>query len=649
MAARPVSAGFERSEGYLPIAAYALIGDCRSAALVGADGSLDWLCLPRFDDPSLFGRILDARHGGYWQICPVDEYRVVQRYRDRNNILETIFSTATGTAVLTDFMPVDEETVEHHARPHPEPRIVRIVECLTGTVTLRHQFKPSPDYATSRSRFQAEGWRLHANSVELHVCMQSTVEVKGPTARWRLTAGDEIAVGLRSDRRGPCRSARHEWSVEHARDLARITQEFWWRWIDHCTYHGPYQKPVVRSALALKLMTYAPTGAIVAAPTTSLPEEIGGERNWDYRFTWLRDASFTLYAFFQVGMVDEANAFFSWLMHIGLGRRGTDVANLYTLDGEPRADELELPQLRGYRGSSPVRIGNGAIHQLQLDVYGELLDSAYLYARFGGGISRTLWRELRAVVNLAIDRWELPDASIWEPRGTDEHYTYSKMMCWVAVDRGLRIAQRFHLPYDAERWRKARRDIHRAVTSRGYSTRLESFTQALDRGELDASLLRMTQVRFLRDSDPRLLSTIDAVAKHLGDGVLVHRYDVDASHDGLAGDEGAFLLCSFWLADALAHVGRFEEAQRWFEKLLAFASPLGLYGEEADTRTGELLGNYPQAFTHLSLIGAAVNIERARHRTLGVRGLHRQQSRTSPARRRARARPAAKSRRAPPA
>ena len=614
-------AGFERNDGYLPIEAYGLIGDCRSAALVGADGSVDWLCLPRFDDPSVLGRLLDARRGGHWQVCPVDEHRVVQRYRDRSNILETVFSTAGGTVVVTDFMPIDEATVDHHARPHREPRVVRIVECLTGAVTMRHQLKPAPDYAAGGTRFHPEGNRFHANSAALHVCVESTVALTAATVRWRMRAGDVIALGLRSDKRGRCTSAAHAWSVEHARDLARITQEFWWRWIDRCHYEGPYQEPVVRSALALKLMTYAPTGAIVAAPTTSLPEEIGGERNWDYRFTWLRDASFTLYAFFQVGMVDEANAFFNWLMRIGLGRRGHDVANLYTLDGEDRADETELPQFSGYRGSHPVRIGNAAIHQLQLDVYGELLDSAYLFTRFGGVISKTLWAELRAVVNLAIDRWELPDASIWEPRGHNEHYTYSKMMCWVAVDRGLRIAERFQLPHDAVRWRSARRDIHRAVTSRGYSQRLNSFTQALDSEELDAALLRMTQVRFLRDGDPRLRSTIDAVAAELGRGVLVHRYDVAASGDGVAGDEGAFLLCSFWLADALAHVGELEAAQRWFEKLLAFASPLGLYSEEADTRTGELLGNFPQAFTHLALIGAAVNIERARHRTLGVHGL----------------------------
>ena len=517
----------------------------------------------------------------------------------------------------------------------PEPRVVRIIECLTGTVVMRQQFKPAPDYAEERVRFHAEGWRLHANSSSLHVCLQSTAAVDGATSRWRLRAGEQVALGLRSDRRGPCRSSPAGWSVEHAHALLRTTQEYWWRWLGNCTYHGPYQTPVVRSALALKLMTYSPTGAMVAAPTTSLPEEIGGERNWDYRFTWLRDASFTLYAFFQVGMLDEANAFFSWLMRIGLGRRGTDVANLYTLDGEPRADEEELPQLSGYRGSSPVRIGNGAIHQLQLDVYGELLDSAYLFARFGGGISRALWRELHAVVDLAIDRWELPDASIWEARGRDDQYTYSKMMCWVAVDRGLRLAERFHYPHDAARWRKARRDIHRAVTSRGYSSLLESFTQTLDSEALDAALLRMTQVRFLKDNDPRLLSTIDAVATHLGSGVLVRRYDLGATDDGVRGDEGAFLLCSFWLTDALAHVGRLDEAQRWFERLLAFASPLGLYSEEADTRTGALLGNYPQAFTHLALIGAAVNIERARHRALGVHGL-RGDSAGRPPRRRAR-------------
>ncbi|HEX4578945.1 MAG TPA: glycoside hydrolase family 15 protein [Candidatus Dormibacteraeota bacterium] len=625
-----VSAGFERVDGYLPIAAYGLIGDCRSAALVGADGSVDWLCLPRFDNPSIFGRVVDARRGGYWQVSPVDEHRAQQRYRDHSNILETLFATAGGTAVVTDFMPIDEDTAAQHASLHRDPRVVRIIECLAGSITLRHQFKPAPEYALGASRFVPEGWLLHGDTTALHLCLQSSVELSSATTRWRMRAGDVIALALRSDHPGRCANARRPWSVEQARALARSTQEFWWRWIDRCTYRGPFRYPVVRAALCLKLMTYAPTGAMVAAPTTSLPERIGGPRNWDYRFTWLRDASFTLFAFFQVGMIDEANAFFAWLVRIGLGRGGRDVANLYTLDGDDCADETELTHLSGYRGSRPVRVGNGAIHQLQLDIYGELLDSAYLYARFGGGISRTLWHELHAAVDLAIDRWQLPDASIWETRGANQHYTYSKMMCWVAVDRGLRIAERFKLPHNSSRWRAARRDIHRTVTSRGYSSRLGSFTQTLDGEHLDAAMLRLTQVRFLRRTDPRQLSTIQAVARELGNGVLVHRYDADQTDDGLPGDEGAFLMCSFWLADALAHAGRIEDAQRWFEKLLAFASPLGLYSEEADTRTGALLGNFPQAFTHLALIGAAVNIERARHRRLGVRGLRRPEVASAP-------------------
>jgi GH15 family glucan-1,4-alpha-glucosidase len=627
--AAPVSEGIERTDGYLPLAAYGLVGDCRSAALVGSDGSVDWLCLPRFDSPSVFGRVLDARRGGHWQVAPVGDHRVEQRYRERSNILETVFTSAAGRVVLIDFMPIDHDSVTRHGHLHRDPRLVRIVECLTGSMTLVHRFKPAPNYAIGATRFTSDGARLHGDTAVLHLCMQATVDVPRATTRWRMRAGDVIALALRSDHPGPCTSGSKEWTVNHARALASSTQEYWWHWLERCDYHGPYQEPVVRSALSLKLMTYAPTGAIVAAPTTSLPEEIGGTRNWDYRFTWLRDASFTLYAFFQVGMAEEANAFFAWLMRIGLGRPGHDVANLYTLDGDERADEVELAHLSGYRDSAPVRIGNGAIHQLQLDVYGELLDSAYLFARFGGGISRSLWRELRAVVDLTIDRWQLADSSIWEPRGSIEQFTYSKVMCWVAVDRGLRLAESFSLPHDGERWREARRSIHRAVTTRGYSERLHSFTQALDSERLDASLLRMTQVRFLRADDPRLLSTIDAVAAELGNGALVRRYDLGKSDDGIAGGEGAFLLCSFWLADALAHVGKVAEAQLWFEKLLGFASPLGLYSEEADTTTGELLGNFPQAFTHLALIGAAVNIERARQRHLGVQGLRRARPRRS--------------------
>jgi GH15 family glucan-1,4-alpha-glucosidase len=611
----------DRVDGYLPIGAYGLIGDCRSAALVGHDGSIDWLCLPRFDDASIFARILDAGKGGHWQVAPRGPHEVVQRYTDRGNVLQTIFTTRRGRAVVTDFMPVHRDTVTHHARPHSHPRLVRLVECLTGEVAMRSEIAPAPDYARCPTKsFACEDGRYHGDTESLHVCIRATCALDGPRQTIELHAGDTVAFALATNDPGECDPL--DWSLERARGLLRETTEFWWRWIGRIRYDGPYQEPVWRSALALKLMTYSPTGAIIAAPTTSLPEMVGGGRNWDYRFTWLRDASFTLYAFFQLGLTEEAHAFFEWLAKIGIGGGGhPGVDNLYTLDGRRNANETVLEHLDGYRGSRPVRIGNGAARQLQLDVYGEVLDSAYLFARFGGEISQGLWKELRAIVDLAIARWQEPDSSIWEVRSEEQHFTYSKVMCWTAVDRGLRLAERFGLPHDAERWRSARRAIHRRVVTEGWSEKRQAFSQSLGGDVLDAALLRMSQVRFLGDHDARIASTVDAIASELREGVLVRRYRVEESDDGVAGDEGAFLLCSFWLVDAYAHLGRLEEAQRLFERLLTFGSSCGLHSEEADGRTGELLGNYPQAFTHLALVGAAVNIERLRHRQLGTQGL----------------------------
>ena len=610
----------DRVDGYLPLAAYALIGDCRSSALVGEDGSVDWLCLPRFDDASLFGRILDRGRGGHWQIMPRAPYQVLQRYRDRTNVLQTTFATRTGRVILTDFMPLHEQHLGRHAAPGAHPRLVRVVECVGGEMTLHNDLVPAPDYgAQDASNFHIEDAHFHADSGEHHYCIVASEPFDDVCGTFHLTAGRSVAFALACDRAGGCRVPPI--TMDEARRIRRQTQEFWWRWIAGCRYDGPYQEPVWRSALALKLMTYSPTGAIIAAPTTSLPEALGAGRNWDYRFTWLRDASFTLYAFFQLGLTEEAHAFFEWLSESGIGRDGGPVDNLYTLDGTRAGVERTLDHLEGYRGSRPVRVGNAAAQQLQLDVYGELLDSAYLYARFGGRISRTLWRELHRIVELAIDRWQEPDASIWEVRGTNRHFTYSTMMCWVAVDRGLRLAERFDLPHDRDRWRSARRAMHRRVASEGWNESLGAFTQELGGDALDASLLRMSQVRLVRDHDPRLRSTIDAIARRLRDGDLVRRYRVDDSSDGLEGQEGAFLMCSFWLVDSLAHQGEVEHAQRLFDRLLTFGSPLDLFAEECDTRTGELLGNYPQAFTHLALVGAAVNIERARHRRLGRRGL----------------------------
>jgi GH15 family glucan-1,4-alpha-glucosidase len=611
----------ERTDGYLPIGAYGLIGDCRSAALVGVDGSIDWLCLPRFDDDALFGRILDARRGGSWQLHPDEPHQVHQRYRDRTNLLDTVFATGSGVVVVTDFMPVDEHSVIQHARPHNHPRVIRLVECLAGEMTMHHLFDPAPGFARTPVALAVAGGQIHADTAKLHLCLSSTVELDGPDDSFQLRATDAVAFALHTGPAGGCRA--RPWSVERARASLRESQRYWWRWVGQVNYHGPYQQHVWRSALALKLMTYAPTGAIVAAPTTSLPEDIGGERNWDYRFTWLRDAAFTLYAFFQLGLTEEAVAYFDWLTHRHLAdRKSTDMPNLFDLSGHAHATEHTLDHLDGYRGSKPVRIGNAAVNQLQLDVYGEVLDSAYVFARFGGSvIGPTLWEELSSIVELAISRWEEPDSSIWEVRSERRQYVYSKLMCWVAVDRGIRIADRFDLPYDRSAWRSARLRIHRAITSRGYSKHRNSFTQEFDSDALDASILRISQVRFLADKDPRIHSTVRAIAQHLGEGVLVNRYRMDESEDGLRGDEGAFFLSSFWLVDALAHCGELEEAERRFERLLHFSSPLGLFSEEVDVRSGQLLGNFPQAFTHLALVGAAVNMERARQRTLGVKGL----------------------------
>jgi GH15 family glucan-1,4-alpha-glucosidase len=615
---RPVS--HERIDGYLPIGAYGLIGDCRSAALVGVDGSIDWLCLPRFDNDALFGRILDAGKGGSWQIHPDEPHEVHQRYRDRTNLLDTVFATGNGVVVVTDFMPVDERSVVQHARPHNRPRVIRLVECLAGEMTMHQVFDPRPGFARTPVSLNVENGHIHADAEKLHLCMSSTVDLDGPNDTFVLRATDAAAFALHTGPAGDC--GAKPWSVERARELLRDSQRYWWRWIGQVDYHGPYQVHVWRSALALKLMTYAPTGAIVAAPTTSLPEDIGGERNWDYRFTWLRDAAFTLYAFFQLGLTEEATAYFDWLSHRHIAdRKAMDVPNLFDLSGHAHAPERTLDDLDGYRGSKPVRTGNAAVNQLQLDVYGELLDSAYVFARFGGVISATLWDELSNIIEIAIRRWEEPDSSIWEVRSERRQYVYSKMMCWVAVDRGIRIADRYNLPYDKVAWKKARLRIHRTITSRGWSEHRRAFTQQFDDDALDASILRISQVRFLADKDPRIHSTVRAIAQHLGDGVLVNRYRMDESEDGLHGQEGAFFLSSFWLVDALAHIGELEEAERRFERLLHFASPLALFSEEVDVRSGQLLGNFPQAFTHLALVGAAVNMERARKRTLGVKGL----------------------------
>lgn len=601
--------------GYLPISAYGLVGDCRSAALAGVDGSIDWCCLPRFDSPAVFGRLLDPAKGGYWQLAPTIPYRSWQRYAEKTNILQTIFETAAGRAEITDFMPVDESSVREHARPHDNPRLIRVVTGLAGRVSMRQVVELRPDYGRAADPLVPSNDRLHGDAGDHHFDLAGTIPIAGAAQEFEVGPGETVAFGLSVGERGRC--GHGVGTVEDVRATLRRTRHFWWTWANGIHYEGPYQDHVTRSALILKLMTYAPTGALVAAPTTSLPERIGGERNWDYRFTWLRDSSFTLYSLFELGLHDEARDFMSWLAPLVVDRR---VENFYTLDGNASPPERELSHLAGYRGSRPVRIGNGAADQLQLDVYGEVMDCAYLYERRGGEITAELWQALAHVADLAAERWEKPDASIWEVRGGYQDFTYSKVMCWVALDRAIRIARQRNLPAHTERWEHARDAAHRAVTSRGWSDRVHAFTQTLGSDTLDAAALRLAQVDFVSANDERLRSTVAAVDRALSDGPMVRRYDVDASADGLAGGEGLFVMCSFWLVDALAHIGELEEAERRFERLLSFSSPLGLFAEEVDARTGELLGNYPQAFSHLALIAAAANMERERHQRLRRRG-----------------------------
>jgi GH15 family glucan-1,4-alpha-glucosidase len=603
-----------RRDGYLPIASYGLVGDCRSVALVGVDGSIDWCSLPRFDSPSVFGRLLDADNGGSWSLAPAGEFHSWQRYTDNSNVLQTFFETAEGRVQVTDFMPIRPATIRVHARPHDRPRLIRIATGLAGHVPMRSVVDARPDYARAENPLRAGGGLLHGDSGDLHLCVSATVDLDGPEHHFELGPGESVAFGLVCGPKGDC--GRGTGGLDEVRNSQRTTQEFWWDWALRSRYHGPYAEHVTRSALVLKLMTYAPTGALVAAPTTSLPEWIGGPRNWDYRFPWLRDSSFTLYALFQLGYEEEAHDFMDWLSHLALER---GVQNLYTLDGDGDATEHELGHLSGYRGSAPVRIGNGAAGQLQLDVYGELLDCAYIYASRGGEIGDELWRELAHVVGLAAERWKEPDASIWEVRGENRHFTYSKAMCWVALDRGIRIAEGTGREGDLDRWKHARRAVHTAVTREGYSSERGTFVQAFGGETVDAALLRLVQIGILPTADERLRNTVDVIDANLSHGPLLRRYDTGGTDDGLSGGEGAFVMCAFWLADALAHAGELEEAQRRFERLLGYTSPLGLLAEEVHPDTGELLGNFPQAFSHLALIGAAVNIERERRGKLGDR------------------------------
>jgi pentatricopeptide repeat protein len=606
----PAAARASARSGYLPIEAHGVIGDLHSVALVGTDGMIDWYCPERFDAPSIFGAILDRDRGGYYRIAPAgDEWTSTQFYFPETNVLITRFLTPSGVAEVIDFMPAADTRADHRHR------LVRRVLAIKGETRFRVEVEPRFDYARADHETHVDGRGAVFASGRQTLGFASPVPLQRTQAGVRgefTLAADETASFvlecLEADRDRPT------YSEAEARALFVDTISYWNAWLAKSNYRGRWRETVHRSALTLKLLTYRPTGAIVAAPTTSLPEQLGGERNWDYRFTWIRDASFSLYALLRLGFTDEAEAFMGWLTDRFRGsdpdRPSGPLQIMYRVDGREELTEETLDHLEGYRGSAPVRIGNGAAQQVQLDIYGELIDSVYLYNKYGTPISHEAWEDVRRIVAWVGEHWDELDEGIWETRGGKQRFTYSRLMTWVAVERAIRMARQRGLPAEMVRWLELRDTIYDQIMSRGWHEGRNAFVQHYETDVLDASVLLMPLVKFVSPTDPRWLSTLDAIKRELVSDSLVYRYNAAASPDGLEGDEGTFSICSFWYVEALTRAGRLDEARLVFDKMLTYGNHLGLYSEEIGP-TGELLGNFPQAFTHLALISAAFNLDRA--------------------------------------
>jgi GH15 family glucan-1,4-alpha-glucosidase len=592
---------------YLPIAEHGVIGDLHTVALVGTDGTIDWYCCPRFDAPSVFGAILDVDKGGYYRIAPADgEYKSKQLYLPDTNILYTRFLTPDGVGELTDYMPIGPQ---HELGEH---RLVRCVHCVRGQMRFLVECRPRFDYARAEHEIvESDGgvlFRAAALTLALESDRDMRVDGRDVVFECTLEAGEWMNISLARVEPG---YEPRGYTEGQATEAFIHTVGFWRNWIAKSRYRGRWREMVHRSALTLKMLTYKPTGAIVAAPTTSLPETLGGERNWDYRYTWIRDAAFSLYGLLRLGFTEEAGAFMGWLTD---RYRDADshaegpLQIMYGIDGRADLDELVLPHLEGYMGSAPVRIGNGAADQLQLDIYGEMIDSIYLYNKYGEPIGYDAWMSLTKVVDWLAANWDRPDEGIWEIRGGRQHFTYSRLMSWVAIERMVRMSRQRGLPADIVGWLEVRDTIARQVMERGWNEERRAFTQHYETEVLDASVLLMPLTKFIAPRDPRWLSTLDAIGNELVSDSLVYRYNVAASPDGLQGEEGTFSICSFWWVEALARAGRLNDARLAFEKMLTYANHLGLYSEEIGP-TGEQLGNFPQAFTHLALISAAVNLD----------------------------------------
>ncbi len=593
---------------YPPIHDYAFIGNCGSAALVSRDGSVDWCCFQRFDASPCFARLLDWRRGGHFRIAPTERSEISRRYLPGTNILETRFRTKSGVLTVTDLMPITRG--RGHVEPRPSAQLIRIARCEVGDVQVSIEFEPRFDYGLTRPRldYSDRVWFVYGGADALTVQFDPAMSPKGThdfQGKIELQLGEEVRVVLTHCL--PHNVRPRGFSPAAIQRKVAETRRFWESWSARCTYRGPYREQVVRSALVLKALTDAETGAIVAAPTTSLPESLGGTRNWDYRYVWLRDAALNLYALFALGYSDEAHRFMKWIKLTTAGR-ADDLRVLYGVGGERLLQERELAMLDGYRGSRPVRIGNAAVDQFQLDVYGELVDTAWLYHRHGGEIDPEFWAFLEEAVEVVIERWEEPDESFWEFRDARRQFIISKVFCWVAIQRAIRLAQALGKKVDLDRWSRTRDRIRRTIEKRAVDPRTGAFAQCLDSADLDAASLLIPLVRFLPPTDPRVRATVDRVAAELTQDGLVYRY---LRSDGLPGDEGAFVICSFWLVDNLALRGDVASAHKLFERLCGYANDVGLLAEQVDVRTGEALGNFPQAFSHVGLIGAALNLEKA--------------------------------------
>lgn len=603
---------------YQPIENYAMIGNMRSVALVGINGSIDWFCFPHFDSPSVFASILDDKKGGYFSLSPASgDFKTKQSYWPDTNVLITRFYMEDGIVEVTDYMPVGDDIKTEH-----DYRVVRRIKGVHGQARMRMECLPAFNYARDDHEVLISEKGAVFDSNDLNLGLASTVPVKKEgkkvVAEFELEDEQTAVFVLHKVDDKTCAISLSE---EQADRRFRNTINFWRNWLAKSNYKGRWREMVNRSALILKMLTFEPTGAIVAAPTCSLPEGVGGERNWDYRYTWIRDAAFTIYAFMRIGFTGEAARFMDWIVHRCMESDKEGVLQImYGIDGRHKLTEETLDHLEGYKQSKPVRIGNGAYDQLQLDIYGELMDSVYLFNKHGNPISYETWKNLTKPIKWVVHNWKTKDEGIWEVRSGRQHFVYSKMMCWVALDRAIRLAEKRSFPADFDRWRVTRDEIYMDIITNGWSEEKEAFVQYYGSKTLDASNLMMPLVFFLSPVDPLMLKTLNATLKQPKDGglvtnSLVYRYNTMESSDGLSGPEGTFNICTFWLVEALTRAGKYdpqrlEEARLIFEQMIGYSNHVGMYSEEIGI-SGEALGNTPQAFTHLALISSAYNLDKA--------------------------------------